>query len=132
MLKSIGREEAPLRDTKVHILLQYGNERLAQLKDVPTVAELTATDVDRSVLRFYALKFTMTRPLLIPPEVPADRVTALQQAFEATMKDAAYLDEARRIGLDTNWLGSGPCSWRIRNYAAIGIWNRPRQWCRQA
>src|SRR6266508_5625302 len=27
---------------------------------------------------------------------------------------------------------SHPCGWRIRNYAAIGIWNRPRQWCRQA
>jgi hypothetical protein len=25
-----------------------------------------------------------------------------------------------------------PCPWRIRNYAAIGIWNRPRQWYRQA
>jgi hypothetical protein len=24
------------------------------------------------------------------------------------------------------------CAWRIRNYAAIGIWNRPRQSCRQA
>jgi hypothetical protein len=24
------------------------------------------------------------------------------------------------------------CPWRIRNYAAIGIWNRPRQWYRQA
>jgi hypothetical protein len=24
------------------------------------------------------------------------------------------------------------CPWRIRSYAAIGIWNRPRQWCRQA
>jgi TRAP-type mannitol/chloroaromatic compound transport system permease large subunit len=23
------------------------------------------------------------------------------------------------------------CPWRIRNYAAIGIWKRPRQWCRQ-
>jgi NTE family protein len=24
------------------------------------------------------------------------------------------------------------CGWRIHNYAAIGIWNSPRQWCRQA
>jgi thymidine phosphorylase len=24
------------------------------------------------------------------------------------------------------------CGWRIHNYAAIGIWNRSRQWCRQA
>jgi hypothetical protein len=59
-----------VRDNKVRILLQYGDERLAVLKDVPTVAELTASDADREMLRFYALKFTMTRPLMIPPDVP--------------------------------------------------------------
>jgi tripartite-type tricarboxylate transporter receptor subunit TctC len=95
-----------VRDGKVRILLQYGNARLPALPEVPTVAELTASEIDRAVLRFYALKFTMTRPLMIPPDVPAERVTALQQAFAATMQDAAYLDEARRIGLDTNWLGA--------------------------
>jgi len=95
-----------VRDNKIRILLQYGNERLAAIKDVPTVAELTTSDLDRDVLHFYALKFTMTRPLLVPPEVPAERVAALQSAFEATMKDSQYLDEARRIGLDTNWLGA--------------------------
>jgi tripartite-type tricarboxylate transporter receptor subunit TctC len=42
-----------VRDGKVRILLQYGNERLAVLKDVPTVAELTASEVRlREVLRF--------------------------------------------------------------------------------
>jgi tripartite-type tricarboxylate transporter receptor subunit TctC len=104
-----------VRDHKVRILLQYGNERLAIIKDVPTVAELTASDIDREVLRFYALKFTMTRPLLIPPEVPAEHVTVLQQAFEATMRDPAYLEEARRIGLDTNWLGAADMARQIRH-----------------
>ena len=28
--------------------------------------------------------------------------------------------------------GISRCGWRIRNYAATGIWNRPRQCCRQA
>jgi tripartite-type tricarboxylate transporter receptor subunit TctC len=56
----------------------------------------------------------MTRPLLIPPEVPPERVAALQQAFEATMKDSQYLDDARRIGLDTNWLGSVEIDRQIR------------------
>jgi tripartite-type tricarboxylate transporter receptor subunit TctC len=37
--------------------------------------------------------------------VPADRIAALQSAFEATMKDEHYLADAKRIGLDTNWLG---------------------------
>ena len=103
-----------LRDGKVRILLQYGNERLPALKDVPTVAELTTSDVDREMLRFYALKFTMTRPLIIPPDVPADRVAALQHAFAETMQDPQYLDECRRIGLDTNWLGSADMEQRVR------------------
>jgi tripartite-type tricarboxylate transporter receptor subunit TctC len=95
-----------MRDNKARILLQYGNERLPVLKDVPTVAELASTDEDRALLRFYALKFAMARPLVGPPEVPADRVAALNDAFDATMKDPQYLADAARIGLDTNWLGS--------------------------
>jgi tripartite-type tricarboxylate transporter receptor subunit TctC len=94
-----------LRDNKVRILIQYGTERLAVLKDVPTVSELAANDDDRTLLRFYALKFAMARPVVLPPDVPADRVAALQAAFEATMKDPAYLEEAQKIRLDTNWLG---------------------------
>ena len=46
-----------MRDNKVRILLQYGNERLPVLKDVPTVVELASTEEDRAMLRFYALKF---------------------------------------------------------------------------
>jgi tripartite-type tricarboxylate transporter receptor subunit TctC len=95
-----------LHDGKIRILLQFGGERLPALKDVPTVAELTRDETDRAVLRFYALKFNMARPLLVPPDVPAERTAALQAAFEATMRDPLYLNDARRIGLDTNWLGS--------------------------
>jgi len=103
-----------LRDGKVRILIQYGTERLAALKDIPTAVELAATDADRAVLRFYALKFNMARPLALPPDVPADRVAALQSAFEDTMKDQAYLDEARRLRLDVNWLGSRDITEQVR------------------
>jgi tripartite-type tricarboxylate transporter receptor subunit TctC len=103
-----------LRDNKVRILIQYGTERLAALRDVPTVSELASTDADRAMLRFYALKFNMARPVVLPPDVPADRVAALQAAFEATMKDPAYLEEARKIRLDTNWLGSRELTEQVR------------------
>ena len=94
------------RDGKVRVLLQYGTERLAALKDVPTVVELATTDLDKALMRFYALKFNMARPIFAPPEIPVDRIAALQAAFEATMKDERYLADAKKIGLDTNWLGS--------------------------
>jgi tripartite-type tricarboxylate transporter receptor subunit TctC len=94
-----------VRDNKVRILLQYGTERLAALKDVPTVIELAPTEADKAMLRFYALKFAMARPVLTPPDVPAERLAGLQAAFAATMTDEQYLADAKRIGLDTNWLG---------------------------
>jgi tripartite-type tricarboxylate transporter receptor subunit TctC len=94
-----------MRDGKVRILLQYGGERLAALKDVPTAVELAGSETDRAALRFYALKFNMARPLLLPPEVPAERIALLDAAFTATMQDPQYLADAKRIGLDTNWLG---------------------------
>jgi tripartite-type tricarboxylate transporter receptor subunit TctC len=106
-----------LRDHKVRILLQFGNERLPQLADVPTAAELASSEADRAMLRFYGLKFTMARPLLIPPGVPAERTAALQAAFAATMTDDAYIEEAQRIGLDTNWLGAEAMADRVRDIA---------------
>ena len=56
----------------------------------------------------------MARPLVLPPDVPAERAAALQAAFEATMKDPQYIDEARRIGLETNWLGAKEIADRVR------------------
>ena len=103
-----------LRDGKVRILLQFGSERLPALDDVPTAVELAASAEDRALFRFYALKFNMARPLLVPPEVPAERTAVLQAAFEATMKDPRYLDEAKRIGLDVNWLGAEEIAAQVR------------------
>ena len=42
------------------------------------------------------------RPYFLPPDVPAPRVQALRRAFDATMKDPEFLDEARRTSLTVN------------------------------
>jgi tripartite-type tricarboxylate transporter receptor subunit TctC len=106
-----------MRDGKVRILIQYGTERLPVLKEVPTAVELAATDLDRALLRFYALKFAMARPLTTPPEVPSERISALQAAFEATMQDEQYLRDAHKIGLDTNWIGGRELTAQVRQIA---------------
>ena len=107
-----------LRDAKVRILLQFGTERLPDLPNVPTAVELAAAEADRALLRFYALKFNMARPLVAPPDVPAERVAALRAAFDATMRDPHYLEEARRIGLDVNPLDGEGITTLIRQVQA--------------
>ena len=91
-----------LRRGWVKILVQFGTERSPELPDVPTVLELAPDAAARDMLRFFVLKFRMARPLTLPPDVPPERIKALQEAFEATMKDPAFLAEAKKIGLDIN------------------------------
>lgn len=96
-----------LKDNKVRILVQYGLERHPAFAAVPTAIELSQTEADRELWRFYTLKYAFARPIALPPEVPHERVTALQSAFDQTMKDPRYVEDAARIGLEVNPL-SGP------------------------
>ena len=87
---------------KARVLIQYGAERLPELKDVPTAIELASDAAGKQALKVYATKFRTTYPILLPPDVPADRVKALQKAFDETMKDTAFIADAQKIGIDVN------------------------------
>ena len=91
-----------LREGKVRILVQYGSARLPLLPTVPTAAELMTSAADSELWRVYTLKYAFARPIALPPEVPADRVKALRDAFDETMKDLLYVADAGRLGLDVN------------------------------
>jgi tripartite-type tricarboxylate transporter receptor subunit TctC len=91
-----------LRDGKAGFVLSFALNRLPQLPNVPTAAELAPTQADRELFRFIAMKFAMSRPLALPPEVPQDRVDALRRAFDETMKDPLFLADAKKIGLDVD------------------------------
>jgi tripartite-type tricarboxylate transporter receptor subunit TctC len=90
---------------KARILIQFGTERLANLKDVPTAIELAKDEAGKQMLRVYATKFKTTYPILLPPEVPAARVKTMQAAFDATMLDKAFIADAEKIGIDVSPLG---------------------------
>jgi tripartite-type tricarboxylate transporter receptor subunit TctC len=57
---------------------------------VPTAVEAAEDEETRAMLRFFAVKFKTTYPFVLPQDVPAERVEALQTAFDATMRDAAF------------------------------------------
>jgi len=67
---------------------------------VPTVFEFVKTDEQRKILTFFASNVLLGRPIMAPPDVPADRVRLLRRAFEATMKDPALLKEADSMSFE--------------------------------
>jgi tripartite-type tricarboxylate transporter receptor subunit TctC len=50
--------------------------------------------------RFMSLSVTPARPLAAPPGVPAERVALLRGAFDATLRDPAFLADAQKRGAD--------------------------------
>jgi tripartite-type tricarboxylate transporter receptor subunit TctC len=89
-----------LAEGKLKPIVQMSLERMAELKDVPTAAEFAATETDRQMLALYFGPNEMGRPYMGPPDLPADRLQALRRAFDATMKDPAYLEEAKSLKMD--------------------------------
>lgn len=84
-----------VRDGKVRVLIQAGLRRDPDLKDVPLITELAA-DADKELARLICSAVVTARMLGMPPGVPADRVTALRRAFDATMKDPKFVADAKR------------------------------------
>jgi tripartite-type tricarboxylate transporter receptor subunit TctC len=88
------------------ILAQYGLERHPALPDIPAVVEFGKTSEDQSLLEFLASSSAVGRTLVVPPDVPAERVSELRAAFDATMIDPEFLADARRIGADISPLAA--------------------------
>jgi len=78
----------------VRMLFTTERERVAKY-NVPTIFEHAKTEEQRSILAFHASSLETGRPWLAPPNVPAERVQALRRAYDATMKDRAFLEEAK-------------------------------------
>jgi len=86
----------------ITILVQFGLKRHPELPDVPTVVELARNDEERAILRAVMNATEVGTAFFTTPGVPPDRVEALRRAFDATMKDPEFLDEARRTNLTVN------------------------------
>ena len=89
-----------IAEKKIKVIAQYGLKRHADLADVPAMLELAANEPDRQALAMLFARAEYGRPYFLPPDVPADRVTALRRAFDATMKDPAFVADAARLQLD--------------------------------
>lgn len=91
-----------VREKKVNFLVLIGANRDPELPDVPSVLELATSDEQRDILKVVLTPQTAGRPLFLPPDVPMERVTLLRRAFDATVADPRFLEDARKIGLEVN------------------------------
>ena len=89
-----------ITERKIKVIAQYGLKRHPDLADVPTMLELATSDPDRQALTMLFARTEYGRPYFLPPEVPAARVEALRRAFDATMRDPAFVSDAAKLQLE--------------------------------
>jgi hypothetical protein len=81
------------------VLVQFGITPNPEIK-APFILDLLKNPDDKQVVRTAIAQLAMARPFTAPPGVPADRVAALRAAFDATVKDPAFLADAKKQQLD--------------------------------
>ena len=94
------RDKRLLDSNAIHIAVQLGVENSLNIPGVPLIGDLATDPQQKAVLRLIFSRLTIARPFAAPPGLLPDRAGALRAAFDATMKDPAYLSEMQRLGLE--------------------------------
>src|SRR5580704_7895347 len=84
---------------QMRVMFNMEHERLAGL-DAPTIFEFIKSEEERQVMTFFSSSMELGRPLMAPPGTPPERVAQLRAAFDATVKDPAFLQEAAALGFE--------------------------------
>jgi tripartite-type tricarboxylate transporter receptor subunit TctC len=91
-----------LADKLAKAIVQYGPERLTELGNVPFAPDLIGNEDDRLLMQVGVAPLALGRPLVMPPEVPPERVAAMRGALAETFADPEFLAEGARMGLAVN------------------------------
>ena len=89
-----------IEEKKIKFIVQYNLQPSPELQGVPMVMDLAKTDLQRQAMRLLFARTEYARPYFLPPDVPAERVQALRRAFDATMKDPAFIADAEKVQLE--------------------------------
>ena len=84
------------------IVIAQGGETAKDLPGVRNVEDLAPSEDDKRVFQLVLAGSRLGRPIVTTPGVPAERVKALRDAFDATMKDPEFLAacEAAKVEVD--------------------------------
>src|SRR5262249_48092409 len=93
-----------LRDGKLNLLVQVGLEAEPELtkRGVPPLWSYIKSDADRKAVELIVTQQMFQRPYLAAPGVPSEQLDILRAAFDATMRDPEFLEDAKKTRIDIN------------------------------
>src|SRR6516165_5102270 len=84
----------------VNIVVQAALKKEPEIAAVPLATDLVRNPEQLQIIRLLLASQVIARPFVAPPEIAADRKSALIAAFDATMRDADFLAEAQKLNFE--------------------------------
>jgi len=84
------------REHQINVLLQASLEPDPRLNGVPYGLQFTRGPTERAALELFFTRASIGRPFVAPPGIPVERIAELRQAFDATLNDSEFLDDAAK------------------------------------
>jgi hypothetical protein len=79
---------------KINLLVQIGFKSEPEIGQVPLLIDLVNTPEEKQIVTVVTLPTALGYTNWLAPEVPAGRMKLLREAYAATMRDQAFLEEA--------------------------------------
>jgi hypothetical protein len=95
------KAQQPDYEQKFNVILQAGLEPSAELTKLGARSAQTYVREgdDRAVLELFLAQQIFGRPYAVPPEIAAEPLAILRRAFDRTMADKQFLDDAEKVKL---------------------------------
>jgi tripartite-type tricarboxylate transporter receptor subunit TctC len=91
-----------MKDKKLNIIVQAAFKKQPELSDVPLITDVVKDKEQMQIIKLLLTTQELARPFAAPPGIPDERKAALAAAFDKTMRDPEFLEEAQRLNLDVN------------------------------
>ena len=88
-----------IADKRVKILL-YAGEKPSDLNDVPSLESRAPVPADRLLVDIVRSGTELGFPFVTTPDAPADRVAALQDAFQSVVVDPDFIRDGEKAGVE--------------------------------
>ena len=91
-----------LRDNRLNVLLQVSLAPHPELTrmGVPTVWQYVKSDDDRKIVELVISQTVFHRSYIAPPGTPPQQLETLRTAFDATVQDKEFLEDAEKLRID--------------------------------
>src|SRR5262245_7033916 len=100
-------------DGIMRLVVQIALQRHPELANVPLLLDYVDNQADRDLIEFMSSSSQMGQSYAAPPGVPAPIVEALRRAFDATMKDPAFIEKMQTAKMEFNPITGEELSWIV-------------------